>query len=129
MPIDALTPYVHVADVRRSVDFYRLLGLELRESLEEEGVLRWAFVTSPSPDPNDAAARLMLSEADGPVDASQQAVLLYCWARDLEPFRAELQAAGVEVGEITYPFYMPAGEFKVFDPDGYVLLVGRLGER
>jgi catechol 2,3-dioxygenase-like lactoylglutathione lyase family enzyme len=39
VPITGLTPYVHVADVRRSVDFYRRLGLELRNSHEEEGAL------------------------------------------------------------------------------------------
>jgi hypothetical protein len=126
VPIDALTPYAHVADVQRSVEFYGLLGLDLRNSLEEGGKLVWAFVTDPSDDPNDAAARLMLAQADGPVDASQQAVLFYCWARDLESLQAELSGAGVEVGEITHPFYMPAGELKVIDPDGYVVLVGRL---
>jgi hypothetical protein len=34
----------------------------------------------------------------------------------------------VEVGEITRPFYMPAGEFRLEDPDGYVLLVGQLDD-
>ena len=126
VPIDALTPYAHVADVQRSVDFYGLLGLELRNSFEEGGGLAWAFVTSPSAEPNDASARLMLAQADGPVDASQQAVLFYCWARDLESLQAELSGAGVEVGAITHPFYMPAGELRVIDPDGYVVLVGRL---
>ena len=37
-------------------------------------------------------------------------------------------AAGVEVGEVKRPFYMPAGEFRVADPDGYVLLIGQLGD-
>jgi hypothetical protein len=38
----------------------------------------------------------------------------------------ELAAAGVEVGPIEHPFYMPAGEFRTADPDGYVLLIGQL---
>ncbi len=37
----------------------------------------------------------------------------------------ELVAAGVEAGEVEHPFYMPSGEFRVVDPDGYVLLVGQ----
>jgi len=65
--------------------------------------------------------------ADGPVDASQQAVLFYCWTPDVRALEAELRGAGVDVGEITYPFYMPAGELRVHDPDGYVVLVGQLG--
>ena len=31
VPVDALTPYAHVADVQRSIDFYRRLGLEVRQ--------------------------------------------------------------------------------------------------
>jgi catechol 2,3-dioxygenase-like lactoylglutathione lyase family enzyme len=126
VPIDALTPYAHVADVARSVEFYRRLGLEPRNRHEQDGKLVWAFVTSPAKDPNDAGARLMLAQADVPIEPSQQAVLFYCWARDLETLHAELTEAGVEVGEITRPFYMPAGELRLLDPDGYVVLVGRL---
>ena len=31
--------------------------------------------------------------------------------------------AGVAGGEIKSPFYAPRGEFRVEDPDGYVLMV------
>ena len=44
MPIDALTAYAHVADVGRSVEFYRHLGLEVESSYESEGKLVWALV-------------------------------------------------------------------------------------
>jgi catechol 2,3-dioxygenase-like lactoylglutathione lyase family enzyme len=128
MPIDGLTAYAHVSEVQRSVDFYRLLGLELRNSYEDGGKLAWAFVASAADQPNDARARLMLAQASGPVDASQQAVLFYCWTPDVRALQTELAQAGVEVGPITHPFYMPAGEFRIEDPDGYVLLVGQLGE-
>ena len=70
----------------------------------------------------------MLALADGPFDASQQAVLFYCWTADVAALRDELQAAGVRVGAIEHPFYMPAGELRLEDPDGYVMLVGQLGE-
>jgi catechol 2,3-dioxygenase-like lactoylglutathione lyase family enzyme len=128
MPIDGLTAYAHVSEVQRSVDFYRLLGLELRNSYEDGGKLAWAFVASAADQPNDAKARLMLAQASGPVDASQQEVLCYCWTPDVRALQAELAQAGVEVGPIGHPFYMPAGEFRIEDPDGYVLLVGQLGE-
>jgi hypothetical protein len=59
MPIDALTPYAHVVDLGRSIDFYRLLGLEVANAHEEEGRLVWAFLTNPAADPNHASARLM----------------------------------------------------------------------
>jgi catechol 2,3-dioxygenase-like lactoylglutathione lyase family enzyme len=127
MPIHGLTVHAQVADVHRSIDFYRHFGLELRNSHEEGGALVWAFVTSPAADPNDAGARLMLALADRPVDPSKQAVLFYCWSADVRALHAELRGAGIDVDEIDHPFYMPAGELRVVDPDGYVLLVGQLG--
>lgn len=126
MPIHGLTAYAHVADVERSVAFYRHLGLHPRNSHEVDGVLVWAFVTSAAAEPNDAGARLMLAAADGPIVASDQAVLFYCWTQDVRGLHEELEAAGLRPGAIEYPFYMPAGEFRLFDPDGYVLLVGQL---
>lgn len=125
MPIDALTAYAHVADVGRSVDFYRLLGLEIQSRHESEGRLVWALVARPDETDGGPAARLMLATASGPIDAGNQAVLFYCWAQDVVGLRDELAAAGVPVGDVTHPFYMPAGEFRVQDPDGYVVLVGQ----
>jgi catechol 2,3-dioxygenase-like lactoylglutathione lyase family enzyme len=121
--IDGVTAYAHVADVQRSVDFYALLGLSLRNTHEADGGLVWAFVAGGEPD--DASAGLMLALASGPVDASAQAVLFYCWTPDVASVRDSLVRAGVEVGAITHPFYMPFGEVRVLDPDGYVVLVGQ----
>jgi catechol 2,3-dioxygenase-like lactoylglutathione lyase family enzyme len=128
VPVDALTPYVHVADVQRSIDFYRRLGLVERNRHEEDGRLVWAFVTGPADDPNEAKARLMLGLADEPVDASAQGVLFYCWAPDVHALHAELEAEGIDVGPVERPFYMRAGEFSLVDPDGYVIVVGQLGD-
>ncbi len=128
MAIDALTAYAHVADVGRSVEFYRQLGLEVQSSYESEGKLVWALVARPGDAPDKAGARLMLALASGPVDAGSQAVLFYCWTPDVEGLHDELAAAAVEVGDVTRPFYMPAGEFRAEDPDGYVLLVGQLDD-
>jgi catechol 2,3-dioxygenase-like lactoylglutathione lyase family enzyme len=128
MPIDGLTAYAHVADVQRSIDFYRHFGLEVRNTHESGGTLVWAFVTSPSDNPNAAGARLMLALADGPFDAASQAVLFYCWTPDVQGLHDQLAAVGVKVEDVKHPFYMPAGEFRAIDPDGYVLLVGQLDD-
>ena len=122
-----LTAYAHVADVQHSIGFYERLGLDVRNTHEVHGRLVWAFLANPADDATTAGARLMLALADGPVVASNQAVLFYCWTPDVRALHHELAAAGVEVGEIEHPFYMPAGEFRTYDPDGYVLLVGQLG--
>ena len=121
MPIDALTAYAHVADVRRSIEFYRRLGLEVASTHELNGKLVWALVTR-------GDARLMLAQASGSIDAGVQAVLFYCWTRDVNGLHDELAAVGVDVRDVTHPSYMPAGELRVEDPDGYVVLVGQLDE-
>jgi len=41
--------------------------------------------------------------------------------------REHLVASGVRVSPITYPDYMPKGEIRVDDPDGYTLLIGQAG--
>lgn len=120
--IDALIPYAHVADVRRSLEFYERLGLRAVNTYAQDGQLLWAFVA------NDAGARLMLARAEERVEPAAQAVLWYVWAPDVLGLREELASAGVAVGEVEHPFYMPAGEFRVEDPDGYVLLIGQLGD-
>jgi catechol 2,3-dioxygenase-like lactoylglutathione lyase family enzyme len=116
--LTGLWPYAHVADVQRSVDFYARLGLQVHSAHEAGDRLVWAFLRSPA----EGGAGLMLALADGPVDPDLQAVLFYCWASDIAALRDELG-----VGEITHPFYMPAGELRLVDPDGYVVLVGQLG--
>jgi hypothetical protein len=39
--------------------------------------------------------------------------------------REHLLASGIAVAGITYPSYMPKGEFRLADRDGYVLLIGQ----
>jgi catechol 2,3-dioxygenase-like lactoylglutathione lyase family enzyme len=125
VPIHSLTPYARVADIHRSIAFYRRLGLEVQNSHFDDEVLAWAFLSTPTSDRRAAAARLMLAAADEPIDPSKQGMLLYCWTDDALGLHGELEAAGIDVGEIEHPFYMRAGEFEVVDPDGYVVLVGQ----
>ena len=116
-----LIPMAHAANVQRSVDFYKLLGMEMRGSLKTgRGDLQWAHVAC-------ERAELMVTRAAEPVVASQQAVLFYLYSPNLVALREQLIAAGVGVSPITYPDYMPKGEIRVDDPDGYCLLIGQAG--
>jgi catechol 2,3-dioxygenase-like lactoylglutathione lyase family enzyme len=119
--VTSLIPMAHVADVQRAVDFYQKLGMEIRGSLRDRsGKLQWVHLGS-------GQADLMCTRASEPVIPSQQAVLFYLYSSDLTPLRQHLLAACVKVSPITYPEYMPKGEIRVEDPDGYVLLIGQAG--
>jgi len=117
--VTGLIPLAHAASVQRSVDFYKLLGMEMRGCLKtSSGDLQWAHIAREQ-------AELMVARASEPVIPSQQAVLFYLYSPDLIALREQLMAAGVGVSPITYPGYMPKGEFRVDDPDGYCLLIGQ----
>ena len=119
--VTGLIPMAHVADVQRAIDFYKLMGMELRGSLKNSGGdLQWAHVACEQAD-------LMLTRASEPVVASQQAVLFYLYSPNLIALREHLIGEGVGVSAITYPAYMPKGEVRVDDPDGYCLLIGQAG--
>jgi len=119
--VTGLIPLVHVQDVQRSADFYRLLGMEVRESLRNRfGVLEWIDLVC-------ERAQLMLTRASVPVVAGQQAVLFYLYSPDLPALREHLLAKGWNVSSIAYPEHMPKGEVRVEDPDRYVLLIGQAG--
>lgn len=119
--VTGLIPMAFAADVQRSVDFYRLLGMEVRGSLRvPSGELKWVHLACDQ-------AELMFSRASDPVIPSQQAVMFYLYSPDLIALREHLLANNVKVSAITYPDYMPKGEIRVDDPDGYVLLIGQSG--
>ncbi len=115
----ALIPYVHVANLARSITFYELLGFTLKDTHELNGIRVWAHLTN-------AESRLFLVLADAPIDAQAQAILFYLWTADVAGLRDHLVANNVPVGVITHPPYMPAGEIRLEDPDHYVLLVGQV---
>jgi len=108
----------HVAELPRSIAFYRLLGLEVGGKWEHEGRLVWAELCR-------GTTRLFISQADAPVSRTEQGVLFYLYSRDLVGLRDQLLQAGVAVSAISFPPHMTRGEFRVEDPDGYVLLIGQ----
>ena len=135
--VTRLVPFVHVADVEASLAFYALLGFVPQNVLKDcDGRAFWALAQS-------SAAEIMLARANGPVEASQQAVLFYMYSEDVASLRRHLIANGLPDGgvycgaatpgdchpmvfEVAHPDYMAAGEVRIADPDGYCILVGQL---
>ncbi len=111
-----LVPMAHVADVARSIDFYRRLGFEVVNTVEREGRLQWAYM-------RNGQAQLMLARSARAMNPGAQDILFYMYAPDVHGYRAELAAKQVKVGPMNYPFFSPRGEFRIEDPDGYTLFV------
>lgn len=135
--VNNLVPFVHVYDIARSIAFYAKLGFELIDSkADPHARIFWAYLRGDR-------AELMLGSASGPIDADLQSVLLYMYSKDVQGLRTHLLTQGLrDAGEYTghrtaddgpsavhtvaHPPYMPAGELRITDPDGYVILVGQL---
>ena len=119
--IRRLVPLAHVASVPRSVAFYGKLGFDLVNSISsptDGDEPRWAYLRS-------GQADLMVERAAGLVVAEKQTMLCYLYTDDVIRFHTALVQAGLSPGEIVFPVHSPVGEFRVLDPDGYVLLVGQ----
>lgn len=115
-----LVAYAHVVDVERSIRFYADLGFAVANQVVPDGATApvWAWLQSDD-------AHLMVARASGPVDAHQQAVLFYLYVDDIGQAHTALQSLGHHPGAIGHPFYLPDGEFRMHDPDGYVLMLAQ----
>lgn len=134
--VEGLAPFVHVADVERSLAFYEQLGLRRGDTLGHEGRLFWGSM-------HNGQALIMFAQADPPIEAELQGVLFYLYSRDVVALREHLLECGLREGDpgsdgngpegkgvvfpIRHPDYMPRGELRVHDPDGYCLLIGQRG--
>src|SRR5215216_1861647 len=107
----SLVPMVFVADVERSIAFYRHLGFEVGNTFTAGDATKptWSWLHS-------GDAQLMLAAASEPIVAEQQRVLFYIYTDDVAAARESLVETGLGPGEITTPFYAPRGEFQLVDP-------------
>ncbi|MHB1056619.1 MAG: VOC family protein [Rhodanobacter sp.] len=117
----SLVAFAHVASVERSIKFYADLGFRVANTVmsHDGSAPVWAWLESEK-------ANLMVGLADGPVDATQQAILFYLYFDNIEQTHAALAELGHSPGGIKYPFYMPGGECRLEDPDGYVLMLAQI---
>jgi hypothetical protein len=129
-------PFVHVASVEASLAFYAKLGFSPREVMRDgRSEMFWAMAAS-------GGAEVMFARASGPVDADAQAVIFYMYSDDVRALREQLLLQGVRDGgvysgarttadgptmvyAVATPHYMPEGDLRVIDPDGFVVLVGQ----
>jgi catechol 2,3-dioxygenase-like lactoylglutathione lyase family enzyme len=121
-----LVPFVHVADVARSISFYEALGFRVVKRYEPDGRLEFAGLEATS------SAKIMLARVDDlphPVDPEESGPgFLYLYTRDLDAFRDRLVRSGIEAGEIEDGRPGPNRELCVWDPDGHGHMVAELFE-
>lgn len=117
--VNRLVPFVKVADVERSVDFYHHLGFTVTSVFKYRDRLSWAALESES-------AEVMFSGTSDPIDRDGQGVLFYLYSHDLGALREQLVAAGTEAGEIEDGSPGPREQMCVIDPDGYELMVAQI---
>ncbi|MBV8206481.1 MAG: VOC family protein [Acidobacteria bacterium] len=128
-PVSAVTAMIHVADIERSAAFYRLLGFEIGNYVPREcPPMYWAWLYQPNAPDWKTGANLMLvrrGTAPARLDPEAPHVLFYLYAQDLKGLRAKLAEKGLAPGDISYPEYLPRGEFRLYDPDGYMLMIAQ----
>ncbi len=135
--VTALVPFVHVASVDDSLAFYAHLGLKCDNRMSDaQDRAFWGSAASGN-------AKIMFAQSSGPIAPEDQAVIFYMYTDNVKALRTHLLERGLHDGgefcgaagpnngrrvvfAVSHPHYMPAGEVRVSDPDGYCILVGQL---
>ena len=116
--VNRLVPFVKVAEVERSVDFYHHLGFIPTSVYKYRDMLAWAALESDG-------AEVMFQRSD-PIEPDRQGVLFYLYSHDLAALRDQLRAAGIDAGEIEDGSPGPRHEMRVIDPDGYEVMIAQI---
>src|SRR5947209_3436061 len=119
---------IRVDEIDRSAAFYRLLGFAIGNKVPQTGQPHWAWLYQPQASDWKQGANLMLVRGEEPGRPDSKIILFYLYAADLVALRKRLIGGNVKVSEISYPEYLPAGEFRTEDPDGYTLMIAQAGE-
>ena len=122
MQIHDLAPLLNVADLSRSLAFYRdALGFSVVEDFELDGQILWTALES-------GDAKLMLHEApqSDPARAKRPSyadLVLYLYVEDTAAVHATLTQNGFRPGPIEQED-VGLVEFYLRDPDGYEIGIG-----
>jgi catechol 2,3-dioxygenase-like lactoylglutathione lyase family enzyme len=119
------TPMLHVAEVERSIRFYRRIGFELVDiGGEDGGPIGWARMATA----DGSAIMFLRGEAEHPVKPELQGIMLVLYTPELAALREQLVAAGERPTEIDCPPWMPSGHIMMRDPDGYAVGINQWGD-
>lgn len=110
-----------VADIKRSVEFYRtLFGFQIADSYEQDGDMVWCWLQTGGA---DLMLQQLSEEQQITLDpAIGQSWVLFMRVQDIHAVHRQLRRAGGEAEDIRETSYGTL-EFVAKDPDGYDLWV------
>jgi catechol 2,3-dioxygenase-like lactoylglutathione lyase family enzyme len=113
-----LVPMIPVSDVSATIAFYEQIGFKVGNSVSADGSDKpnWAWLYN-------GDAHVMINQAPEQIEATHASASLWVYTADVVAAHAFLKERGLDVGEISHPFYNPRGEFHVHDPDGYAVFI------
>ncbi|HZR03937.1 MAG TPA: VOC family protein [Burkholderiales bacterium] len=126
MAVTKLLPSIGVADIKRSLDFYRaIFGFEMVDSYEQDGRMIWCWVRA-------GKAEMMLQQLAGDEQirlnpAIGQSWCIYVRVDDVDATHSRLRERGFPVSDLSETDY-GTREFFVEDLDGYELWVSKVLE-
>src|SRR5215471_15437516 len=105
----AVVALLNVADVERSISFYKKLGFEVGNAplKNDQGVTSFVWMHRGN------AAQIMLTLTGRPLNSEARGIMFYLYVTDMPAYREQIISRGVKVGEVTHPFWSPDGEFRV----------------
>lgn len=123
MDIGELVPLLNVEDPDRSIGFYtQALSFQVAQNFQADGRTVWALL-------QNGVAKLMINGSADPDSAHRRQrpsygdVVLYLYVSSARDCHAGLAAQGHAPSAITIePYGME--EFRLRDPDGYVIAIG-----
>lgn len=115
--VQSIIPVGYVADLDRSVAFYRLLGFA-EQSSGADGDSRWCYL-------NSGDAYVLLADVRPALPTVEVPLTFYIYVNDLTAVLERLAAAGIDAERVGYPQHAAGGEARLTDPDGNTILAGQ----
>jgi uncharacterized glyoxalase superfamily protein PhnB len=117
LTVRQLKPLLAVADIQRSVEFYRdRLGFSLTGEAENEGKMFWCSMER-------GGSAIMLQQAedeDGPAEGRGRGISFYFICDDADAIYAELTSRGLHLSPPSIAYY-GMKQVVVPEPDGYYI--------
>ena len=114
MKMNRLIPMLPVADIGRSIEFYKKLGFSVENRRDE---WRWAMLVF-------GECRIMVDQSINVHPGTPRSGVLYLYPDDIVEYHQQVRATGLEIPDLETTFY-GLTEFRLDDPDGNRLWVGQ----